>query len=188
MKRTLSRYAAWVIVGVIAALPAKSLAQDETTLAGQWRLVVERSDDVGRAIRTGSGAVARVVGVRDPDERVVAALLGHIQRDASELELTFTEETATVITGDGTVVVYGTEDRGSAVLAPGVEAQTTAEWAGAELRVLARIFGGGRIEERYSVDDGGLLRVEVRLLWPDRAMNVRFRRIYQRPVGPAGWQ
>ena len=178
-----------VLVGLVLVLsiglPRRGGAQ-ESPLLGQWALSADESDDVERAIRGGTREVARVRGRSDPLDRVSTALLKYLQRDASHLELLRADATTTVISGDGTVLVYGTDTPRTAVFTDGVEVQAKAEWRDAELRLEARAPGGGILEERYALDgDTGSLEVDVRLRWPDRGLNIRYRRTYHRiPVAP----
>ena len=165
-------------------------------MAGRWALNADESDDVEREISRGTRAraVARVklpfvtgnpprssVTPRvDPTAREATALLKYVERDVSTLALILTDSTATVISSDFTVVLYHTDGPGTAILGDGVEVRTQAEWRGGELRLEARV-DGGRIEEKYEIDEGtGSLKVETRLIWANRGLNIRIRRTYDR--------
>ncbi len=96
------------------------------------------------------------------------------------MALILTDSTATVISSDFTVVLYHTDGPGTAILGDGVEVRTQAEWRGDELRLGANV-DGGRIEEKYEIDeDSESLRVETRLIWADRGLNIRIKRTYDR--------
>ena len=170
-------------------LPNPGAGQD-SMMAGRWALNADESDDVQRQIERGTRR-NNIVEIRrrgdpapsprlDRATPLAAALLKYVARDATRLVLIHTDSTATVMSSDGTVLVYPIDGPGRAVLSDGVDVGTKAEWRGGELRLEARV-DGGRIEEKYELDeDTGSLKVEVRLVFSDRGLNIRIRRTYDR--------
>ncbi len=176
-------------------VPEPATAQD-VDIVGTWVLNREKSDDPREVMSRGrnrpapprpgaGGGRRRGGGTQAPPPRPDAGdrlLQQRLMRPVMELSITRTDSTYIFASSGEKFMEHFVDGRKiEAAITTDLQIEIKAEWKNNALEIETRVSGGGRLKERYEIDeDTGELRVEFDLNNSRMKQRFKLKRVYDR--------
>lgn len=191
--RTFLMFVTLTAAASLGALTApKSAAAQDVDIVGTWVLNLEKSDDPREVMSRGrdrpaapqpGGGGRRRGGTQAPPPRPDAGdrlLQQRLMRPVMELSITRTDSTYIFASSGMKFMEHFLDGRKiEATITADLEIEIKAEWKNNALEIETKVSGGGRLKEKYEIDeDTGELRVEFDLNNSRLKQRFRLKQVY----------